>query len=156
MSLTMPSLCRPITLPRPLTRFPTFSSRFSTRSWRDIRISAAKNSPRYCRDLGEISESRRPKTHQDSRRDLKISTAKSSPRFSPRSQNLGGQKLTENLGKISSEIFVRSQRLGHPKLAENLGKTCRDIISLRKLEDILKCQHSDPGKLIINSLSEVV
>ena len=36
---------------------------------------------------------------------------------------------------------------------QNLGG---QNISLRKLEDILIFQHSDPDKLIINSLSEVV
>ena len=76
----------------------------SVRSWRDLKISAAKNTPKFSPrsqqdlkissrfsprswwDLGEISKSRRPKTRQDSRQDLKISSI-----FSPRSQNLGSQ-----------------------------------------------------------------
>ena len=61
------------------------------RSRRDLKISAAKNSPRFS---------------LRSHRDLKISS-----RFSPRSQNLGAQNLSENLDKISSKIFGRSQSL---------------------------------------------
>ena len=54
-------------------------SRFSPRSGRDLRISAAKNSPRFSprsqnlgsQELAEISKSRRPKTHRESRQDFK-------------------------------------------------------------------------------------
>ena len=78
--------------------------------------------PRSQRDLGgqklaeilaEISKSLR-----DSRQDLdEISKSR-------------GQKLSENLDKISSKILGRSQSLGGQNLAENLGKTSSKI-SLR-------------------------
>ena len=80
------------------------------------------------RDLGEILKSRRPKTRRDSRRDLKISS-RFSAEISTRSQNLGNQKLAENLDKISSKILARSQSLGGQNLAENLGKTSSKISS---------------------------
>ena len=76
------------------------------------------------RDLGEILKSRQPKTHRDSRRDLKI-LWRFSAEISTRSQNLGGQKLAENLDKISSKILARSQSLG----GQNLGKTSSKILS---------------------------
>ena len=49
--------------------------------------------------------------------------------ISSRSQNRGGQKLSENLNKISSKIFGRSQSLSGQNLAENLGKTSSKISS---------------------------
>ena len=102
------------------------------------------------RDRGEISKSRRPKTRResrldlgeisksrrDSRRDLRILAAKNSLRFSPRSQNLGGQKLAENLGNISRKISARSQSLGGQKLVENLAEIRRDIKIIRRLKQL--------------------
>ena len=89
------------------------------------KISKSRRDSR--RDLGEISKSRQPKTRResrldlgeisksrrDSRRDLRISAAKTSPTFSPRSLNLGGQKLAEILAKIS-----KSRRDSHRDLGE--------------------------------------
>ena len=98
------------------------SSRFLTRSWRDLKISAAKKPPRFSprsqnlvkipgRDLDEISKSRRPKTHRESRQ--------ISSKILARSQSLGGQNLAENLGKTSSKISSRHQNLvGQKNLAE--------------------------------------
>ena len=80
------------------------------------------------RDLGEILKSQRPKTRRDSRQDLKISS-RFSAEISMRPQNLGGQKLAENLDKISSKILARSQSLGSQNLAKNLGKTSSKILS---------------------------
>ena len=92
------------------------------RSRRDLKISAAINSPRFSpRSRRDLKISSRFSTR--SWRDLKISAAENPPRFSPRSQNLGGQKLAENLDQISSKILARSQSLGGQNLAENLGKT---------------------------------
>ena len=110
-------------------------SEISARSRRDLKISAAKKLGEILksrrdsrRDLGETLKSRQPKTHRDSRRDLKISS-RFSAEISTRSQNLSGQKLTENLDKISSKILARSQSLGGQNLAENLGKTSSKISS---------------------------
>ena len=47
------------------------SSRFSPRSQRDLKISAAKNSPRISTRLNEISKSGRPKPRRESRQDVK-------------------------------------------------------------------------------------
>ena len=68
------------------------SSRFSRRSWRDLKISAAKNSPSFSPRSQNLVEFL--------------------PEISTRSQNLGGQKLFENLDKISSKILARSHSLG--------------------------------------------
>ena len=97
----------------------------SARSRRDLKIWAAKKSPRFSpRSRQDLKISSR--FSRRSWRDLKISAAKNSPSFSPRSQNLveilpeistrsqnlGGQKLFENLDKISSKILARSHSLG--------------------------------------------
>ena len=66
----------------------------SARSWWDLKIVAAKNSPRSRRDL-KISSRFSTRSWQD----RKISAAKNSPRFSPRSQNLM-EILAEILAKI--------------------------------------------------------
>ena len=72
----------PRTSPRS-RRDPKISSKFSPRSWRDLRISAAKTSPRFllrsqnlggqklAEILAEISKSRQPQTHRESRQDFR-------------------------------------------------------------------------------------
>ena len=131
------------------------SSRISTRSWQDLKISAAKNSPRFW-----------PRSQNLVKILAEIST---------RSQNLGGQRLAKNLDKNSSKILARSHSLGGQNLAENLVKTSSKISSRNQnlggqkkscrenwkfswqcFQGILKCQYSGLGKLFINSLTEVV
>ena len=73
------------------------------RSRWDLKISAAKNSPRFSpRSRRDLKISSRFSTR--SWRDLKISAAKNPPRFSPRSQN-----LVEILGRDLNEISKSRQ-----------------------------------------------
>ena len=82
---------------------PRISSRFSPRSWRDLRISAAKNSPRYqnlCgQKLADISKSRRPKSHRESRQDFKVVRSWRDLKVS------AVKKLAENLGETRRVIL---------------------------------------------------
>ena len=101
--------------------------RFSPRSWRDLKISAAKNSPR--------------------------SAAKISPRISARFQVRSRRPKTR---RISARLQVRSRRDIQYLEGQKISPRKLEVISWQCRQDILKCQHSDPGKLSINSASEVV
>ena len=75
----------------------------------------------------------------------------------PRSQNLGGQKLAENHGEISSKILVRLWNLVKilgKILAKILAKILIEVSKVWWLKELPKCQHADPD--IIDSLREIV
>ena len=79
----------------------------SARSRRDLKISAAINSPRFSpRSRRDLKISSRFSTR--SWRDLKISAAKNPPRFSPRSRRDLKISAAKNSPRISTRFQVRS------------------------------------------------
>ena len=110
------------------------------RSQRDLKISAAKNSPRFSprtqnlvEILAEISTLKisAPKTRQESRQDFKKDLSEISKSRRPKPRRESRQDVKWDLVEIS--------------------KSWRQCF-----QDILKCQYSYLGKRFINSLTEVV
>ena len=110
----------------------------------------------FDQDLGEISKSRQDLKILStflsrSWWDLRIWAAKNSPR----SQNLSSQNLTEILSTISKSRQPKTHQESRRDSVE-ISKSWRPKHLIEKTGRYFKMSNTDPGKLIINSLSEVV